>query len=263
MKSTIPSLPKVRHTLDRSGRTYYVVNAGMHFGLPVTRPALVLILRQFRAALLVDRIDRMAEIPGVYPLPLAFTGDERRWYRGLAYLDDSVIPVVEPTGLLTPQEFQRLDRVHREADAARNRSGGAPMSSIDMATETATDNSFVLLQIGHRRVALPAALVAELAPPVRLHTFPHTTPLLAGVIVRRGRIVPVVDTEPVLGGKSPLSHRFYLIAHRQRRQRERTGRDSRERRMRDWPAVKCSRPRWIGRRTSPERSRSAMIRSTC
>jgi chemotaxis signal transduction protein len=110
-----PELAKVRHTIDRSGRIYYVVNAGVHFGLPVTRPALVLILRQFRAALLVDRIDRMAQIPGVYPLPLAFTGDERRWYRGLAYLDDSVIPVVEPTGLLTPQDFQRLDRAHREA----------------------------------------------------------------------------------------------------------------------------------------------------
>src|SRR5580704_11646451 len=108
-------LPKVRHSLDRSGRTYYVVNAGMHFGLPVTRPALVLILRQFRAALLVDRIDRMAEIPGVYPLPLAFTGDERRWYRGLAYLDDSVVPVVEPTGFLTPREFHGLDRAQREA----------------------------------------------------------------------------------------------------------------------------------------------------
>jgi hypothetical protein len=111
-------VPKVRHSLDRSGRTYYVVNAGMHFGLPVTRPALVLILRQFRAAVLVDRIDRMAEIPGVYPLPLAFTGDERRWYRGLAYLDDSVIPVVEPTGFLTPQDFHALDRRHKESAQA-------------------------------------------------------------------------------------------------------------------------------------------------
>ena len=89
------------------------------------------------------------------------------------------------------------------------------MSSIGIVGEAARENSFVLLQIGHRRVALPAAQVAELAPPVRLHTFPHKTPLLAGVIVRRGRIVPVIDTEPVLGGKSPLSHRFYLIAHRQ------------------------------------------------
>jgi len=119
-------LPKVRHTFDRNGRTYYVVNAGMHFGLPVSRPALVMILRQFRAALLVDRIDRMAEIPGVYALPVAFTGDERRWYRGLTYLDDSVIPVVEPSGFLTPQEFQRLDRARQEA---RRREAETPVQA--------------------------------------------------------------------------------------------------------------------------------------
>lgn len=108
-------LPKVRHTIERSGHIYYVVNAGMHFGLPVTRPSLVMILRRFRAALLVDRIDRMAEISGVYPLPQAFLGAERHWYRGLAYLDDSVIPVVEPRGFLTPQEFRQLDGVQKEA----------------------------------------------------------------------------------------------------------------------------------------------------
>ncbi len=114
-----PELPKVRHTIERGLRTYYVVNAGAHFGLPVTRPALVLILRQFRAALLVDRIDRMAEIPAVHPLPIAFTGEERRWYRGLAYLDDLVIPVVEPTGLLTPEEFHKLDRASTLAASLR------------------------------------------------------------------------------------------------------------------------------------------------
>jgi chemotaxis signal transduction protein len=88
------------------------------------------------------------------------------------------------------------------------------MSTMLNIADNAGANSFVLLQIGQRRVALPAAQVAELAPPVRLHTFPHRTPLLAGVIVRRNRIVPVIDTEPVLGGKSPMSHRFYLIARR-------------------------------------------------
>ena len=111
-----PELPKVRHTIERSGHTYYVVNAGIHFGLPVTRPSLVMILRQFRAALLVDRIDRMVEISGVHPLPHAFVGAERDWYRGLAYLDDSVIPVVEPRGFLTPQEFRQLDGVRKEAE---------------------------------------------------------------------------------------------------------------------------------------------------
>jgi hypothetical protein len=118
-----PALPKVRHTIERNRRTYYVVNAGAHFGLRVTRPTLVLILRQLRAALLVDRIERMAEVSAVYPLPQAFTGEERRWYRGLAYLDDIVIPVVEPTGFLTAEEFQLLDRAEKAAASQREMEG--------------------------------------------------------------------------------------------------------------------------------------------
>jgi chemotaxis signal transduction protein len=72
--------------------------------------------------------------------------------------------------------------------------------------------SFVILQIGNRRFALPSDTVVELAPPVRLHRFPHTSPLLAGVIVRRGRIVPVYDAASVLVGRSSSTQRFYLIA---------------------------------------------------
>jgi chemotaxis signal transduction protein len=116
-------LPKVRHILQRGRRTCYVVNAGMHFGLPITRPALVLILRQMRAAVLVDRIDRMTEIAAVYPLPHAFTGEERRWYRGLAYVDDSVIPVVQPAGFLTAQEFAQLDRAAGGGGSQREMQG--------------------------------------------------------------------------------------------------------------------------------------------
>jgi chemotaxis signal transduction protein len=100
---------KVRHTVERGGRTYFVVNAGMHFGLPVTRPTLLLILRRSRVAVLIDRIERMAEISAIYPLPLAFSGDERRWYRGLAQVDDLVIPVIQPGGFLTNEEFRTLD----------------------------------------------------------------------------------------------------------------------------------------------------------
>ena len=74
--------------------------------------------------------------------------------------------------------------------------------------------SFVLLQLGNRRFALPAGIVSELAPPVRLHTFPHKTPLISGVIVRRGRIVPVYDAAAILLGRPSSVHRFYLIARR-------------------------------------------------
>jgi len=83
------------------------------------------------------------------------------------------------------------------------------------AADNAGRNSFVLLHVGGRRVALAAGIVGELAPPVRLHTFPHTSPLVAGVIVRRGRIVPVFDAGLVLGGKISSMQRFYLIARRQ------------------------------------------------
>jgi chemotaxis signal transduction protein len=113
------AVPKVRHTIERNRRTYFVVNAGTHFNLPATRPALVLILRELRVAVLVDRIERMAEIPAFYALPQAFSGPERRWYRGLAYVDDVVIPVVQPSGFLTLEEFQQLDRIEIAAAAER------------------------------------------------------------------------------------------------------------------------------------------------
>jgi chemotaxis signal transduction protein len=82
-------------------------------------------------------------------------------------------------------------------------------------TENRGPKSWVLLQIGNRRFALPALSVMELAPPVRLHHFPHTSPLITGVIVRRGRIVPVYDVAPVLCGRESSVHRFYLIAQRE------------------------------------------------
>lgn len=84
-----------------------------------------------------------------------------------------------------------------------------------ISLENAQSDSFVLLQLAEHRFALPAGLVAELAPPVRLHSFPHTSPLLSGVIVRRGRILPVYDAIRALSGKSSLAHRFYLVARRQ------------------------------------------------
>ena len=74
--------------------------------------------------------------------------------------------------------------------------------------------SFVILQVGERRFALPAAVVAELAPPVRLHSFPHDTPAIRGVIVRRGHIVPVYDAASALGVRSTAAQRFYLITRR-------------------------------------------------
>jgi chemotaxis signal transduction protein len=74
---------------------------------------------------------------------------------------------------------------------------------------------YVLFPLGKKRFALPAEQVAELAQPDQLQSFPHTTPLLAGVLVRRGHIVPVCDVAQVLIGPDAPARKFYLIATRQ------------------------------------------------
>jgi two-component system chemotaxis response regulator CheV len=74
--------------------------------------------------------------------------------------------------------------------------------------------AWVLFPLGKKRFALPAETVTELARPDRLQEFPHTTALLAGVLVRRGRIVPVCDVAQMLVGPNPPARKFYLIANR-------------------------------------------------
>src|ERR1700688_2306588 len=74
--------------------------------------------------------------------------------------------------------------------------------------------SFVAFQVGTRRVALSREAVAELIASPLLFSFPHTTPLITGVVLRRGRIVPVLDLGPgLLGAPSPPA-RFFLVVER-------------------------------------------------
>jgi chemotaxis signal transduction protein len=74
--------------------------------------------------------------------------------------------------------------------------------------------SFVLLRLGDRRFAVSANQIAELVAPSRIFRFPHGTPEVEGVILRRGRIVPVCDVAEKLIGKNLKSRRFYLIVQR-------------------------------------------------
>lgn len=76
------------------------------------------------------------------------------------------------------------------------------------------ENSYVLFAHGEQRFALPAEIVKELARPDNPQTFPHCTPLLTGVLVRRGRIVPVWDVAQLLVGPTAPPRKFYLIASR-------------------------------------------------
>jgi chemotaxis signal transduction protein len=74
--------------------------------------------------------------------------------------------------------------------------------------------SFVLLRLGERRFAVASGVISELVAPSRIFRFPHQTREIEGVILRRGRIVPVCDVAEKLIGKSLRSRRFYLIALR-------------------------------------------------
>jgi chemotaxis signal transduction protein len=84
------------------------------------------------------------------------------------------------------------------------------MSWMDQADA----RSCVLLRLGERRFALAADQVAELAAPSRVFRFAHRTQEIDGVILRRGRVVPVCDVAEQLTGKRLASRRFYLIAAR-------------------------------------------------
>jgi chemotaxis signal transduction protein len=104
-----PAIRKVRHVLRRGDKAIYVVNVASHFGMPATAAELVFVLRKSRTALLVDGMDKMATMHRLQALPLAYCQEERTWYRGLTALDQNVIPVVNPEGFLTAEEFELLD----------------------------------------------------------------------------------------------------------------------------------------------------------
>jgi len=74
--------------------------------------------------------------------------------------------------------------------------------------------SFVLLRLGERRFALRAANIVELIAPSRVFRFPNHTPALEGVILRRGKIIPICDVSEQLVGTKMTVRRFYLIATR-------------------------------------------------
>lgn len=119
-------VPKVRHVIERESRSYYVVSGFDHFHLPASRPTTILILAKAPAAILVDRIEEMAEMRAIVTLPRSFHGKERAWYRGLTILEGKVVPVVDPKGFLTADELQSLRQIASDQTATREpvHSGG-------------------------------------------------------------------------------------------------------------------------------------------
>ena len=101
-------IAKLRYTLERDGKTYFVVDAARHFQLAESKASRVMVLRNTHAGVLVDSTDRIMEISALLALPQAFRHEERVWYRGLAVLNGSVVPVVNHNAFLSRPELDIL-----------------------------------------------------------------------------------------------------------------------------------------------------------
>lgn len=106
---SVPGLRKVRHVVRRGDKSLFIVNGALHVGLPASPGMLLFVLRNTRIALLVDGIEKMTTMTRLQALPQSFCHEERQWYRGLTALDQTVVPVVNPDGFLTPEELALLD----------------------------------------------------------------------------------------------------------------------------------------------------------
>jgi len=110
-KSSRPAFNKVKYALANvvKGKpsVHFVVDAAQHFHIADNHERLyarIMVLRNSYAAVLVDNAERMTRIEAVIALPLAFHGEERKWYRGLAVINDEVMPVVEPSSFLSMEQ---------------------------------------------------------------------------------------------------------------------------------------------------------------
>jgi hypothetical protein len=73
-----------------------ILSAHELFRVPGGPEGHLLILRPGSVGLRVDRVERMVESRMLFPLPRAFQGAERTWYRGVILEGKSIIPVVNP-----------------------------------------------------------------------------------------------------------------------------------------------------------------------
>ena len=116
-------LGATRFVLERAGKTYSVVDAGLYFGGSPAHLPRLLVLRGRAVALMVEQVGLMTRITALYALPHAFTGEERQWYRGLALLPGSngecqVVPVINPAAFLGQAEIPALRSPSRTKGAA-------------------------------------------------------------------------------------------------------------------------------------------------
>lgn len=204
-------LQEIRHGRRQDAsrlETVPTVSAGTILETPLTHGEGLLILRETQVAVRVDNMECMIEIRALHPLPHAFVGRERRWYRGLVLLGEDVIPLVNPDAF-----------VGESGPALPSDACSKEIQPVDLPPEVrkiaaGSCQTFVVFPLGEKRFALSVDVVSEICRPARMQTFPHTTPGLPGVVVHRGLILPVWDVASLLLWHEARPLKFHLIARR-------------------------------------------------
>ena len=84
----------------------------------------------------------------------------------------------------------------------------------EQAAEQGTAAEVVVVRLGGARYALPMAVVAEVGRPPQLTRVPGLPAWVAGLANWRGRVLPVLDLRPLLGGAAlAATHGRLVVLH--------------------------------------------------
>jgi chemotaxis signal transduction protein len=81
-----------------------------------------------------------------------------------------------------------------------------------MSETTTATLTYVIFPLGNQRYAVDSADVVELVGSGKVQTFPHSTPGLLGVLMRRNIVLPVWDIAQALIGPDGAPQKYFLIA---------------------------------------------------
>lgn len=106
--------------------------------------------------------------------------------------------------------------IHGLAGARRrNKPGGGVFFTSALSPRIpvvkAQSNLLVVFAVSGRRLALPAAAIAEIVPEPRLTAAPAMPPVVAGMFSLRGRVVPVVRLDRLLDLAPPRPGPFRVL----------------------------------------------------
>jgi chemotaxis signal transduction protein len=77
-----------------------------------------------------------------------------------------------------------------------------------------SEEKFVIFPAGALQCAVSASCVSELSLPQEVYSFPHTSREILGVILRRGKVIPLYDLAGMLKLPEYAPAHYHLIAVR-------------------------------------------------